>query len=364
MCAQLVENLQATNCLQISSGFGLSVDYLSSSVGRTELPTPLELGDSSHPVAGDVVACLVQEVNAAYPLLELFDGAELSLSRGKVILGVLGVRKALHGFSGRVPKQLKRGQRLYLLNKGGVIGDCTAFHRDLEWPSQVEYLGTVRRDGTTVNIGDSALNFIRAPLPRIPLIAVLGTCMNSGKTTVCKRIIEGLVETGKPVNAGKVAGVACRHDVLEMAKSGAGKTLSFHDFGLPSSAEIDSLIPVARSMIHHLAVSQTDCLVLEMGDGILGGYQVSTLFADKEFLGIRACTVICANDLMGVWGALEWMDRNGAGSGNCPTLVSGPVTDSAEGVEYIERNFGVAAANPFDSPGKLLSFVHESLLSC
>ena len=127
---------------------------------------------------------------------------------------------------------------------------------------------------------------------------------------------------------------------------------------------IASVVPVSRSIFHHLADPRPDFTILEMGDGILGGYHVSSVFADQEFLSRQICTVICANDLMGVWGALEWMKQHDFPFKQDSVLVSGPVTDSGEGIRYIERSWGVAAANPFDSPGKLSSFVQKRLSLC
>jgi len=169
---------------------------------------------------------------------------------------------------------------------------------------------------------------------------------------------------GCKINAGKVAGVACRRDLLAMKKSGAEHVLSFHDFGVPSSSDMKSLLPVARSLHHSLSQDDPDFIVMEMGDGILGGYQVSSLFEDREYISRAFCTVICANDLMGVWGALQWLKPAGISGETSHILISGPVTDSGEGVNYIEQNWGVKAANALDSKGKLCQFVDEAVKQC
>ena len=50
----------------------------------------------------------------------------VTLHDGDVIVGVLGHRNALQGYSGVVPDAVALGQRLQLLNLGGVIGQCTS----------------------------------------------------------------------------------------------------------------------------------------------------------------------------------------------------------------------------------------------
>lgn len=334
---------------------------VSSAACRLEFPPRLELRTSSGPQAGEVVAVRVADVNAGYPNIELTTGEEVHLNPGDIIIGALGIRKALRGFSGKVPDRIEKGQSLYLLNKGGIIGECTAFNRDLGWPSRVEYLGSVTRDGAIVNLTDGALTVVEGSLPPVPLVMVFGTCMNAGKTTVCKQILERFTEKNYSVNAGKVAGVACLQDPLKMKRNGAREVLSFHDFGLPSSAHVSDLAPVARSIIHYLAESKPDFIVLEMGDGILGGYQVSSLFQDVELINSQVCSILCANDLMGVWGSLEWIEKRRGKADSHPMLISGPVTDSAEGINYIEQNWNIPAANAFDSPGKICNFILKNL---
>ncbi len=317
---------------------------------------------SPAPRSGDVVLVQVQAVNPRYPWLENADGLEVALREGDLVVGALGARRALRGFSGRVPAGLKAGQELYLLNKGGVIGECTAFHRELEWPTRVRYIGTFSSGGRLVNLSDHSLPLIEDTLPKVPVIGVFGTCMNAGKTTVCASILSFLTERGFCVHAGKVAGVACRQDLIKMRQSGAQKVLSFHDLGLPSTAEIASLRPVARTIVHYLAEGSPDAIILEMGDGILGGYQVASLFEDVELMDLQACSVLCANDLLGVWGGLQWIRQSASHTSFLSYLISGPVTDSAEGVRYIEEEFQVTAANVFDSPGKIHKFLMQSMM--
>ena len=240
-------------------------DLVASAASKVALPDPLRIESVGEPEHGDIVLARVREVNPAYPNLETASSSEICLSEGNIILGTLGIRRALYGFSGKLPSGLNPGDPLHLLNKGGVIGQCTAFHRALGWPSRLEYLGTVVRDGRALNLRDGGLALKTGPLPETPLILVMGTCMNSGKTAVCKEILRLFSGRGFSVNAGKVAGVACFQDLKGMKEAGAQEVLSFHDFSLASTAQVSDLAPVARSLVHHLAKSEPDFIVLEMG---------------------------------------------------------------------------------------------------
>jgi hypothetical protein len=338
-------------------------DLVASAAYKVVLPDPLAVVPSESAEAGEVVLARVREVNPHYPTLETMQGREVILEQGNLFVGVLGARKALRGFSGKPPEHLEVGDTLHLLNKGGVIGECTAFNRDLGWPATVEYLGSVSRNGHPLNLKHQALSVYEGPLPDVPVIMVMGTCMNAGKTTVCRQILRMFSQKGFHVNAGKVAGVACLQDTLKMKKNGAQKVLNFQEFGLASTTGVDSLVPIARSLIYYLAESQPDFIILEMGDGILGGYQVASVFDDADLMSRSLCTILCANDLMGVWGAVQWMEKYGpVPQAQRPALISGPVTDSQEGIRYIEENWNIPAANAFDSAGKICTILAESLM--
>lgn len=338
----------------------ICADLIGSVACRLPIEGALQIDPESQARHGDVVLVRVLEVNQEYDALETPEGSETSLHGGELIVGALGDRQALHGFSGKPPDRLTPGTALHLLNKGGVIGECTAFHRDLGWPTKVEFLGTLVHQGRAANLEDFALPLKEDPLPDIPLVIVLGTCMDAGKTSVCKKLVHSFSEKGFCINAGKVAGVASHRDVLAMKKHGAQETLSFHDFGLPSTIQLNTLAPIARSMVHYLAQSEPHFIVLEMGDGLLGGYHGSSLLKDSEFMKHCIATILCANDLMGTWGALQWMSQ--LGHQHSPLLISGRVTDSAEGIRYIENEWHLPAANAFDCAGKICTFVQESLM--
>jgi hypothetical protein len=154
-------------------------------------------------------------------------------------------------------------------------------------------------------------------------------------------LIKQATRVGLRVAAAKLSGVACLRDTLNMADHGAFATASFLDCGLPSTVGAGDLAPIAKAIIHKLNQDSPDLIVLELGDGILGGYAVDSLFDDSELREATAALVFCASDYVGAWGGIELLRRRGIEI----DLIAGSVTDSQMGEDYIEAEFGVPAAN-------------------
>jgi hypothetical protein len=302
------------------------------------------------PRAGDVVAVRALTDSATYNMLELPTGRLAKINPGDVLLGVLGRRRALKGFVGDVPPTLNAGDQLHLLNMGGVIGLCTGHHSSLGDAIRVEVIGVVcDEEGQALNIADAALPLRSTLGATAPLVMIAGTCMNSGKTYAATELIKQANRAGLRIAAAKLSGVACLRDTLNMADHGAIATASFLDCGLPSTVGADDLAPVAKAIIAQLNESAPDLIVLELGDGILGGYSVESIFADEELRAATAAIVFCASDYVGAWGGIELFRRRGMQV----NVVAGSVTDSQMGQDFIESEFGVPAANA-RRDGKLL----------
>jgi hypothetical protein len=313
----------------------------------------LEITTECEARAGNVVVVRTLTDNATYNTLELVTGRMAKINPGDVIAGVLGYRRALRGFVGDVPASVKVGDRLHLLNLGGLIGQCLGHHHSLNNAIEVEVIGMPVRDGHILNIAENAVAMRDTMDVTSPLVLVAGTCMNSGKTYAATEIIKHLTRAGYRVAAAKLAGVACLRDTLNMEDHGAIKTMSFLDCGLPSTVGLEDLSPVAKGVISKLAESDPDCIVIELGDGLLGGYGVDTIFSDDEIMRATAALVFCANDFVGAWGGRELL----AARGMKIDVVSGPVTDSAMGADYVKRELGLEGANAVNGGEQLATLV-------
>ncbi|HKP72148.1 MAG TPA: hypothetical protein VJT82_04365 [Pyrinomonadaceae bacterium] len=339
----------------------VEADKIGSATSPLNLTRTLAVvGESETPRAGDVVVVRALSDSATYNQLELATGRLAKINPGDVLVGVLGSRRALKGFVGDVPATVRAGDELHLLNMGGVIGCCTGHHSSLSDAIRVEVIGLVYDEDARVrNIGDAALALRESLGATAPLVIVAGACMNSGKTFAATELIRQATRKGLRVAAAKLSGVACLRDTLNMADHGAVATASFLDCGLPSTVGVGDLAPVAKAIIGKLNESAPDMIVIELGDGILGGYSVESVFDDAELRGAMAGLVYCASDYVGAWGGIELFRRRGL----AVDLVAGSVTDSQMGEDYVTEQFGVAAGNARRDGARLFEIVEAKVSS-
>jgi hypothetical protein len=337
----------------------IEADKIGSAASLLKLSRTVAVVEASeNPRAGDVVVVRALTDSATYNQLELPTGRLAKVNPGDVLVGVLGRRRALKGFVGDVPGIVHAGDRLHLLNMGGVIGHCTGHHSSLSDAISVEVLGLAcDESGRVRNIADGALPLRETLGQTAPLVLVAGTCMNSGKTYAATELIKQATRAGLKVAAAKLSGVACLRDTLHMADHGAIATASFLDCGLPSTVGADNLAAVAKSIITRLNEEKPDMIVIELGDGILGGYSVDSVFDDEELREATAALVFCASDYVGAWGGIELFKRRGI----VVDVIAGSVTDSQMGEDYIEKEFDVPAGNARRDGGRLFRIVQAKL---
>ena len=109
---------------------------------------------------GVLIAAEVLNNKSTYNQLELTSGRMAVVKRGDIVVGAIGHRKALFGYSGHIPEKIAVGDTLQLLNMGGVIGACDSINASFGPPFDVRVLGVVlgfpflgERIGVPVRIG-------------------------------------------------------------------------------------------------------------------------------------------------------------------------------------------------------------------
>ncbi|HWP47744.1 MAG TPA: hypothetical protein VNM22_11330 [Candidatus Limnocylindrales bacterium] len=329
------------------------------SVTRNLVSQEMEITDEMEVREGNLIVVKALEEKLVYDRIELTTGRMAKVAKDDIIVGALGGRKALKGFVGKIPESIRRGDILHILNLGGVIGIATSGNPEVGNPLRVEVLGMPVVNGKIVHISQGAIPWSSSLTNCPPLVVVAGTCMSAGKTQAATEIIHKLTEKKYRVVGAKVTGVACLRDTLNMQDHGALAALSFLDAGLPSTAHITNVAPVAKGLFNELSKLNPDVIVVELGDGIVGGYNVGSFLKDPEIQSYSQVYVMCANDLVGAWGAVELMKQFYLEI----TVMTGPATDAEVGKEYIETHLKIPAANARLEPRRLAEIVENKLNS-
>ena len=325
------------------------VDKLASIAQHSDLTHELRLSPEIPCEEGVLVAARVLNNKTRYNQLELTSGRMATITQGDVIVGALGHRNALRGYSGHLPERLAAGDTIQLLNIGGVLGICDSANPDVGPPFDCEVLGTVlhfpylaERIGVPARAGASRFDpDATLELNDVPVIAMAGTCMDSGKTAAACAIVGRLRHRGFHIAACKATGVSLRRDILAMEDAGASETMIFSDLGIVSTTA-ETGPALTRALLTGLARHRPDAIVLELGDGLLGSYGVEAILSDEGIREALTAVVLCANDPVAAWGGTKILRDE---FGIEPTVVSGPATDNAVGVEQISERLGLTAIN-------------------
>ncbi|MEO7674649.1 MAG: hypothetical protein ABIU09_11305, partial [Pyrinomonadaceae bacterium] len=207
------------------------------------------------------------------------------------------------------------------------------------------------------NISDNALETEASLLPSAPIVMIAGTCMNSGKTVAATEIIRQAANTGLRVAGAKLSGIACLRDTLHMQDHGAVATASFLDCGLPSTVDYGDLSPVAKGILNHLNKFNPDLIVVELGDGLVGGYAVDSVLKDLEIKSAISSFVFCASDYVGVIGGIAVLKALGI----TIDVIAGSVTDSQMGEDFVQSEFGIKAGNARRNGTRLFELVRNKV---
>lgn len=325
------------------------VDKIASVAQHNNLGADIRLSPDIPCEEGVLVAVRVLNNKSRYNQLELTSGRMATVNQGDIVVGALGHRKALRGYSGHLPTDLKPGGTIQILNIGGVLGICDSANPDVGPPFECEVLGTVlsfpylgERIGVPARAGADTLNDDGVlDTHGVPVVALAGTCMDSGKTAAACAIVGRLRHLGFKVAACKATGVSLRRDVLAMEDAGASDTMIFSDFGIVTTTALNGPA-LTRALLTGLAKKDPDVIVLELGDGLLGAYGVEAILADAAIREALTVVVLCANDPVSAWGGAKILRDTFKIE---PAVVTGPATDNDVGIQQVDERLSLPAIN-------------------
>ena len=303
------------------------------------------------PQPGEVVLARVTRIGQ-HKRLESPVSRRQILFPGDEIVVAYGSRYAADQFLAMIPGDLGPA---HLAAAGGLASRVLEQHSGVGSPTEIEPIGVIRDEHGPLTLARTASHQVlrsitsRADRPahHVPVIAVLGTSMNSGKSTVLAHLAHGLAAAGLRVAAGKATGTGAGNDVGLFLDAGAHRVLDFTDFGYSSTFQVDveEVRDLFLSMADELAggAARPDVVLLEIADGVYQG-ETARLLADAEVGGVVDRVVFAAGDALGAVGGVAAL----AELGRAPSVVSGVVTSSPLATAEARRALDVPVAGTFD----------------
>lgn len=296
------------------------------------------------PQVGDVVYCRVSKISQ-HNRLENKQGRIHNLYEGSEFIGVFGNRYAPDQFEAVVPK--RKLVNVELFSWGGLVGEVLHKNDAMRDPTLVEILGYVYdKDKKQVNTLKHQIVRTRTDKvkkPRAKMILVVGTAMNSGKSTAASAIIWAIKHAGHRVRASKVTGTASLKDVLHMNDAGAKYFSDFTFLGHPSTYLLkeSELTKIFNSLDLRYANNPENYWVVEFADGI--SQRETAMLLRHPMVRDRIDKLIfCAADTFGAIGGVEMLRDDFKLE---PDVISGVCTSSPMFMEEIKNYLNVPVMN-------------------
>jgi Molybdopterin guanine dinucleotide synthesis protein B len=263
--------------------------------------------------AGQLVLARVERLGQ-HDGLQLACGRRAELYVGDHVVVCLGNRYAPDQFEGLA--EVGEQGACELLAGGGVAGTVRHRHGRMKPATAlrvVACLGDVK--SRPIDIGRYSLALPSAATlrtPQVPVLLVVGSSMNAGKTTACASLIHGLSRAGLRVGAVKVTGTGSFGDVQSYADAGAAEVLDFTDAGYASTyrEDVADIENAARRLIAELERRLCDVVVVEVADGLFQR-ETAQLMASSVWRASLSGVLFAAADAMGAVAGVQRLRAQG-----------------------------------------------------
>lgn len=306
----------------------------------------LEYGCDVTPRAGDVVLARVTAIGKHTRLESPVSRRQL-LFAGQEILVAYGDRYAPDQFLAHVPDSLAPAD---LVAGGGLASQVIEMHASIDGATQIEPLGLLADRSGRITLDrfaplGSTATLAAAGDARPPVIAVFGSSMNSGKSTVLGSVVNGFVNAGLQVAAGKSTGTGAGNDPHHFRDAGATTVLDFTDFGHATTFKLghERIRQIFLDMVDELAATGPDVVIIEVADGL---YQEETrrLLEDAAFHERVDRVLFASQDALGAVAGMQVLDAAGVST----AAVSGVVTSSPLATREAGEVLSVPVIGTFD----------------
>lgn len=302
---------------------------------RVNRSTMQRLIQNASPAAGDLILARVVEVGT-HKHIESPAGRMSSLFPGDEIIVAFGNRYAADQLEAKVPATL---DECHLVAGGGVAATVIGSHLDIGPPTTIQPIGLIAdEEGRVLNLRGASLPVQPYRTTRPPVIGVVGTSMNAGKTTTVARLIRGLSRAGHTVGAAKVTGTGAGKDLCMMRDAGAAVAYDFTDAGVPTTylLPIPEIERILTRLTDHLAFEGVGMIVLEIADGLFQR-ETGDLLTSPTGRRTLDSVIFVARDAMGATCGVNWLRER-----ELPVrAVSVPLTASPLATREAARSCGL-----------------------
>ncbi len=233
-----------------------------------------------HPLSvGDVAVVEIASVGNHTRIVTAAN-ERLRLYPGDRFVGVFGNRYATDAFEAVVGT----ADRVHILTNAGMLGTVRSRHSSVMSPTMVRCHGLVTdQRGKTLNLKSRLFKSSWPESTARNVVFVVGTGMNSGKTTTATRLVKGLVNQGVRVVACKLTGSVSHRDLFELRSTSPARASDFSDYGFPSTYLCSSteLSDLFHTMVADAHCVNPDIVIMEIADGVLQR-ETAMLLRDEE----------------------------------------------------------------------------------
>ena len=298
------------------------------------------------PQAGDLVLARV-DLLGQHEKLQLQCGRRSQLFVGDEIVLVYGNRYAPNQFEALVPGDLSP---CHMAAGGGIASLVVDRHFRMEDPTAITPLGLLADyRGQRLCLADHRLEDSSWPGALPPILAVLGTSMDSGKTTAAASVVRGLSRAGLRVGAAKVTGTGASGDLHHFLDSGAELALDFVDAGLATTylASREEVERSLRSTVCALVAAECEVVVLEVADGLYQEESAALLGSPEFRRAVTSVLFAAGESLSAVAGVRQLQNEGHPVLGAC-----GLVSASALAMREAKRagNFPIFRTEDLEQP--------------
>jgi hypothetical protein len=320
------------------------------------------------PNVGDVALLRVEELGY-HKSLVISNNKRSRLYEGDIFVGVFGNRYATQYLEAEV----RNTANLSMLTASGMVGTVISKHKDFGKITNLSFIGFLTFDnGQRVNLKIQKSNEIVSCSSGFSpnshskdsikkhLLVVVGTGMNSGKTTTASKLIKGLSKMGIKVAACKLTGSVSNRDMDEMLSASANTFIDFSDYGFPSTylCSKKELLDLFNTMVITLEKTNPDIIIMEIADGILQRETTILLKEESVKSSIKGIIVTAESPLSALY-AVENLSRDGYNI----LSVSGTMTSSPLLIKEFQKNSKIKVTSSDNFNDQLIDIL-KNLIEC